>query len=219
MNENENEKAEPHEHSKYMPRSWDGAEPSEPTEVTNKKKLKLVTETVELPKQDSGQEDQKPSYPIAPIKSSDGSCTYHSRSSVSHFCTKCKTGLCRVCAFIHPSKKELAFCPKCVSRPLNTYPSNRRNSLIIAYTMAILGTLSAGITFSGILHSAGMSDNAVGLIMMASMLLPTLIGSSFSYGAMDATRGNGIAVWFALCWNAMVLSGITALTVIGVFMS
>lgn len=85
--------------------------------------------------------------------------------------------------------------------------------------MAILGTLGAGITFGGILNSTGVSENAVGLIIIVSMLLPSFIGSSFSYGAMDVNRGNGIAVWLALCWNGLILFGITAIIVIGNFVS
>ena len=85
--------------------------------------------------------------------------------------------------------------------------------------MAIIGTLGAGITFSGMLYSAGISENASGLIIMASVFLPAIIGSSFGYGAMDANRDNGIIPWLALSWNALILVSMTALMVIGNFVS
>lgn len=219
MDKDETDNAGPHEHSKYMPPSEDTADRPASVKNSNGTKLKLAVEATKSLQEDNAQSNQQISTSISPVTSSNGICKYHSESDAAYSCFKCKGAICNVCAFIHPDDPLLALCPECVSKPLDLYPTARKNGLIIAYVMAIISTLGACIMFSGILASSGMSDNAAGLIIMASILLPALFGCSFSYGIIDKNRGNGVMVWLALGWNALLLAGMTALIFIGNFVS
>src|SRR5581483_9350020 len=132
-------------------------------------------------------------------------------------CQSCGAYMCATCDFALPN--GLHFCPTCATKPQAALGPKRRRAMIWSFVCA--GGASAAFIIS--LAYAGLhpphsqvDEQALGVMMMFTTLVPAIIGLGVGLGAIDRRHRNPVSLWAATIWNGVITAIFLLLCVVGV---
>lgn len=153
--------------------------------------------------------------PPTPAAARGAWCAQHPEVPASYRCKSCGAGICVTCDFQLPGNIHL--CPRCAVEPDTRLMPRRRNFLIGSYFLAAFATFGMALLLTGILNLVGNAE-AMGVILMFIVILPSLIGAGLGVGAYERNLRNPPALWGAVIWNSIILGLMIVLIVIGLAM-
>lgn len=142
-------------------------------------------------------------------------CVQHPKVAATAQCKSCGAYMCNTCDFLLPGGTHL--CPACATRPETELNPKRKKALIGSSILGVWCTVWMALIFSGAFAGSTMNVNLLGWIFILMVMIPSICGLSWGYGAIDRRRSNPPLLWVATIWNAVILVGFLLLCVVGSF--
>lgn len=143
-------------------------------------------------------------------------CSHHRNLPATQQCRSCGAYLCDTCDFAFPDGTHL--CSACATKPSTDLTKKQKQSMIWSYvcaggaTLGFIGTMAIARTA---LHRSQNALQAVGLMFLFFVLLPSAAGTALGFSATRRGHPTGWSVRGAIIWNAFLLGVFLLLTVIG----
>ncbi|HEX9048529.1 MAG TPA: hypothetical protein VF988_15985, partial [Verrucomicrobiae bacterium] len=146
-------------------------------------------------------------------------CVQHPTVAAVQICHACGASMCATCDFLLPG--NIHVCPTCATKPNTELSPKRKKMLIGSFALAVWCTLMAAALMGGVFRGFARNkadQEALGMLLMLLLLVPSIIGTALGVGARDRRLANTVAMWVAIVWNAVFLVGFILLMILGMFM-
>ena len=147
-------------------------------------------------------------------------CIQHPKVAAARVCRVCGAPMCATCDFSLPSGLHL--CPQCVVAPPKRIARSRKVLVIMAYALAVWGTVAlAGFTSGalGALLKTKPDRATVGIVYAVFIFFPAVIGAAMGISSFDKRLSNTAWVWAAAIWNGLLLGIHVLLIILGHLMA
>lgn len=145
-------------------------------------------------------------------------CVQHPGVAATQQCQMCGAYMCATCDFALPDGRHL--CPPCATKPQPALGPKRKKAMIWSFVCAAAGTLGF-VASLGYAATVGVEteaeQNALGVVMMLVVLVPSIAGVGVGLGAIDRRYRNPPSLWAATIWNGVLLGIFVLMTIIGNF--
>lgn len=163
---------------------------------------------------------QRPVAPIpgAPPMVPQGNCITHPEVPAAARCSICGSLICKTCDFEVTGVRRGHLCPTCAMVPNSGLLPERKKFVIWGFVMAVWGTVGISLLMGGFFASFLRDPHDIvflGYVIMFVVFLPCLLGFGLSLSAQEKNLPNPPVVWAAVLWNALLVAGNVALTIMG----
>ena len=165
----------------------------------------------------------QPAVPAQPPPLPDGSaCRQHTTVAAVCRCSKCANPACTTCAFWLPD--GLVLCPDCVVAADSSSGLSGRRKLAVWWSLG-LAIFATSVPLLGLLATLGLGgdeEQAAAIAGVAVVVLgffPALVGMGLGAGAIRWGKKNPALPWVGLIWNAVIVTPILFLILIGAAMA
>ena len=151
---------------------------------------------------------------LPPVAKLNLKCQVHPNADAVVCCHSCGAPVCATCDFSFPGNLHL--CPNCAINPRQKLSTGRRKLVGWSVGLAIWNTLGIILIFVGAFAGLGKDKAAVealGVLLSALFMLPTLIGLALGLASIEKRMSNPALAWIAAIWNGVLL-GIWILLII-----
>ena len=124
--------------------------------------------------------------------------------------------MCATCDFAMPG--DVHVCPVCATRPRAALSPRRKKYMIGSFVLGAIATAGLAAVMGGALKGMVQSRDdlqAVGVVVMIIVLLPSLAGMGLGFTAIDRRQSNPMLLWIATIWNLVIVGGFLILCLIG----
>lgn len=149
----------------------------------------------------------------APVNISGMKCVQHRSVAAVRACKLCAAPMCATCDFLLPG--SLHICPKCVISPPSRLSGGRKALVIASYVMGAWTLFGIFLLLNGALFRSGMDRTTAGLLIVALILYPAILGNAFGMSAVERRLPNPGVVWGAAILNGLILTILVILMIAG----